>query len=167
MCNLDSVKTRRADPARNFRLSDNWMAVFGALPAIFPGGIAPIIKQSENGERELVMRSWGFILLRDGYAPKRVTSTTRCKPNSGLTASSIGGASCRAFCEPDEGKPAGDRPLCRRITSLQANIRARTNRAQFCQPDHLQSSRRYHHLQLMRMERLSERGGIASLRRPA
>jgi hypothetical protein len=27
------------------------------------------------GERELVLRSWGFILLRDGYAPKRVTNT--------------------------------------------------------------------------------------------
>jgi len=37
--------------------------------------MAPIIKQSADGERELVMRSWGFILLRDGYAPKRVTNT--------------------------------------------------------------------------------------------
>jgi hypothetical protein len=45
------------------------------LPAIFPGGRAPTIKQSDDGERELVMRSWGFILLRDGYAPKRVTNT--------------------------------------------------------------------------------------------
>ena len=69
MCNLYSIKTRRADLARKFRLSDNRMAVFGALPAIFPGGMAPIIKQSADGERELVMRSWGFILLRDGYAP--------------------------------------------------------------------------------------------------
>ena len=75
MCNLYSIKTRRADLARKFRLSDNRMAVFGALPAIFPGGMAPIIKQSADGERELVMRSWGFILLRDGYAPKRVTNT--------------------------------------------------------------------------------------------
>ena len=25
--------------------------------------------------RELVLRSWGFVLLRDGYAPKRVTNT--------------------------------------------------------------------------------------------
>jgi hypothetical protein len=51
------------------------MAVFGTLPANFPGSMAPIIKQSDDGERELLMRSWGFILLRDGYAPKRVTNT--------------------------------------------------------------------------------------------
>jgi hypothetical protein len=37
--------------------------------------MAPIIKQSDDGERELVMRSWGFILVRAGYAPKRVTNT--------------------------------------------------------------------------------------------
>ena len=39
---------------------------FDALPALFPGHTAPIIKQSSDGERELVMRSWGFVLLRDG-----------------------------------------------------------------------------------------------------
>jgi putative SOS response-associated peptidase YedK len=49
MCNLYSIKTRRADLARRFRLSDNRMAVFGTLPAIFPGGMAPIIKQSADG----------------------------------------------------------------------------------------------------------------------
>ena len=75
MCNLYSVRTSRAALARKFMLSDNRMAAFEPLPAIFPGHMAPIIKQSEDGERELVMRSWGFILLRDGYAPKRVTNT--------------------------------------------------------------------------------------------
>ena len=94
MCNLYSIKTRRADLARKFRLSDNRMAVFGTLPAIFPGDMAPIIKQSADGERELVMRSWGFILLRDGYAPKRVTNTRddKVQPSSGRTASSSGAA---------------------------------------------------------------------------
>jgi putative SOS response-associated peptidase YedK len=75
MCNLYSIRTSRAALARKFRPSDNGMAAFDALPAIFPGYMAPIIKQSEDGERELIMRSWGFILLRDGYAPKRVTNT--------------------------------------------------------------------------------------------
>ena len=60
----------RARLARKFMLSDNRMAGFEPLPAIFPGHMAPIIKQSSDGERELVTRSWGFILLRDGYAPK-------------------------------------------------------------------------------------------------
>src|SRR5262245_40931862 len=75
MCNLYSIKTRRIDLTRKFGLSDNRMAAFDTLPAIFPGHMAPIIKQSEDGARELVLRSWGFILLRDGYAPKRVTNT--------------------------------------------------------------------------------------------
>ena len=75
MCNLYSVRTSRGALARKFGLSDNRMAAFEPLPAIFPGHMAPIIKQSADGERELVMRSWGFILLRDGYAPKRVTNT--------------------------------------------------------------------------------------------
>jgi hypothetical protein len=42
MCNLYSIKTRRADLARKFRLSDNRMAAFEPLPAIFPGHMAPI-----------------------------------------------------------------------------------------------------------------------------
>jgi putative SOS response-associated peptidase YedK len=79
MCNLYSVRTSRAALARRFMLSDNRMAAFDPLPAIFPGHMAPIIKQSADGERELVMRSWGFILLREGYAPKRVTNTREAR----------------------------------------------------------------------------------------
>jgi putative SOS response-associated peptidase YedK len=74
MCNLYSIKTKRIDLARKFHLSDNRITMFDTLPAIFPGHMAPIIKQSEDGARELVLRSWGFILLREGYAPKRVTN---------------------------------------------------------------------------------------------
>jgi hypothetical protein len=33
------------------------MAAFETLPAIFPGQMAPVIEQSTDGERELVMRS--------------------------------------------------------------------------------------------------------------
>src|SRR6478672_4934707 len=60
LCNLYSVRTSRGALARKFGLSDNRMAAFEPLPAIFPGHMAPIIKQSADGERELVMRSWGF-----------------------------------------------------------------------------------------------------------
>jgi hypothetical protein len=74
LCNLYSVRTSRGALTRKFGLSDNRMAAFGPSPAIFPGHLAPIIKQSADGERELVLRSSGFILLRDGYAPKRVTT---------------------------------------------------------------------------------------------
>jgi putative SOS response-associated peptidase YedK len=94
MCNLYSMKTRRADLACKFRLSDNRMVVFGALPAIFPGGMAPIIKQSDDGERELVMRRWGFILLRDGCAPKRGTNARDDKVQTKFWKNSFGAASC-------------------------------------------------------------------------
>ena len=59
MCNLYSVRTSRGALARKFGLSDNRMAAFEPLPAIFPGHTAPIIKQGSDGERELVLRSWG------------------------------------------------------------------------------------------------------------
>ena len=86
------------------------MAAVDPLPAIFPGHTAPIIKQSADGERELVLRSWGFILLRDGYAPKRVTNTRDDKVESKFWKDSFEQRRClvpaTAFCEPDEGKPA-------------------------------------------------------------
>jgi putative SOS response-associated peptidase YedK len=110
MCNLYSIKTKRADLARKFRLSDNRIAAFDPLPAIFPGHMAPIIKQSTEGERELVMGSWGFILLREGYAPKRVTNTRDDKAFTKFWKDSFDNRRClvpaSAFCEPDEGKPA-------------------------------------------------------------
>jgi putative SOS response-associated peptidase YedK len=105
------------------------MAALEPLPAIFPGHMAPIIKQSADGERELVLRSWGFILLRDGYAPKRVTNARDDKIHTKFWKDSFEKRRClvpaTAFCEPDEGKPArwhwfalkgdggadGDRPL--------------------------------------------------------
>jgi putative SOS response-associated peptidase YedK len=110
MCNLYSIKTKRIDLARKFRLSDNRIEEVPSLPAIFPGHMAPMIKQSADGERELVMRSWGFILLRDGYAPKRVTNTRDDKANTKFWKESFTERRClvpaSAFCEPDEGKPA-------------------------------------------------------------
>jgi len=110
MCNLYSVRTSRAALARKFMVSDNRMVAFDALPAIFPGHMAPIVKQSADGERELVLRSWGFVLLRDGYAPKRVTNTRDDKVDSKFWKKSFEERRClvpaTAFCEPDEGKPA-------------------------------------------------------------
>jgi putative SOS response-associated peptidase YedK len=72
--------------------------------------MAPIIKQSADSERELVLRSWGFVLLRDGYAPKRVINARDDKVGSKFWKKSFGERRClipaTAFCEPDEGKPA-------------------------------------------------------------
>jgi putative SOS response-associated peptidase YedK len=107
---LYSVRTSRAALARKFLVSDNRMTAFEPLPAIFPGHMAPIVKQSTDGERELVMRSWGFVLLRDGYAPKRVTNSRDDKVKTKFWNDSFDKRRCldpaTAFCEPDEGKPA-------------------------------------------------------------
>ena len=105
MCNLYSIRTSRGALARKFGLSDNRVAAFEPLPAIFPGHMAPIIKQSADGEQELVIRSWGFILLRDGYAPKRVTNTRDDKVDSKFFEQRRCLVPATAFCEPDEGKP--------------------------------------------------------------
>jgi putative SOS response-associated peptidase YedK len=110
MCNLYSVRTSRAALARKFLVGDNRIQNFTPLPAIFPGHMAPIVKRAEDGERELVMRSWGFILLRDGYAPKRVTNSRDDKLSGAFWKDSFRKRRClvpaSAFCEPDEGKPA-------------------------------------------------------------
>jgi putative SOS response-associated peptidase YedK len=123
MCNLYSIKTKRADLARKFALSDNRMAAFDELSAIFPGHDAPVIKRTEDGARELLLRSWGFVLLREGYAPKRVTNARDDKVRTKFWKESFEKRRClvpaTAFCEPDEGRPArwhwfalkGDDPL--------------------------------------------------------
>ncbi len=110
MCNLYSVRTSRAALARKFGLSDNRMAAFEPLPAIFPGHMAPIIKVAADGERELVLRSWGFILLREGYAPKRVTNARDDKLATKFWRDSFEARRClvpaSSFCEPDGNAPS-------------------------------------------------------------
>ena len=74
MCNLYSLNRTRDGIARFFRVSHNRAVAFEALPAIFPGRIAPVVRQSADGERELVLMNWGYVLLQNGRAPKRVTN---------------------------------------------------------------------------------------------
>jgi putative SOS response-associated peptidase YedK len=109
-CATSTQCERAAALARKFGLSDNRVAAFEPLPAIFPGHMAPIIKQSADGERELVMRSWGFILLRDGYAPKQVTNTRDDKIITKFWKESFERRRClvpaSSFCEPDGNKPS-------------------------------------------------------------
>lgn len=52
-----------------------------SLPAIFPGYSAPVIRQV-NGERELSMMHWGFILPQRDKAPKVVNNTRDDKARS-------------------------------------------------------------------------------------
>ena len=96
---------------RLFRVSDNRAAAFDPLPAIFPGHVAPVVRMAGDGERELVTMNWGFILLQDGRAPRRVTNTRDDKMDSRFWKPSLEQRRClvpaSSFCEPRDGvKPA-------------------------------------------------------------
>jgi putative SOS response-associated peptidase YedK len=113
--------------ARFFRVSHNRSVVFDPLPAIFPGHLAPVVRQNTDGEREVVLMSWGFVLLQKERAPRRVTNVRDDKIfESRLWRGSFEERRClvpaSSFCEPNgDVKPAtwhwfglrggGERPL--------------------------------------------------------
>ena len=74
MCNLYSQTLPRQAIIHYFRVSDNRAAAITPKPAIFPGNDAAVVRRSEDGERELLELSWGFVLLLKDKAPKRVTN---------------------------------------------------------------------------------------------
>jgi hypothetical protein len=59
MCNLYSLTPKEDDVGRFFRVSHNRRAAFKPVNAIFPKHVAPVVRQSEDGEREIVLMSWG------------------------------------------------------------------------------------------------------------
>lgn len=112
MCNLYSI-TKSADAMRQlFRVGHNrGPSEIEPLPAIFPGWNAPIVRLAEDGERELLAMSWGFVLPQPGRAPRRVTNVRDDKVlDSRFWRPSFDRRRClvpvTAFCEPDDGKPA-------------------------------------------------------------
>lgn len=111
MCNLYSMTKAREAVLRLFRVGHNRANAFEPTRAIFPGHAAPIVRRAEDGERELVTLSWGFVLLRDGYAPKRVTNARDDKLQTPFWRPSFEARRClvpaTSFCEPHDGrKPA-------------------------------------------------------------
>ena len=74
MCNLYSLTPKRDMVARFFRVSHNRTVAFEPVNAIFPRHVAPVVRQSADGEREIVTMSWGFMRLEKGRAPKPVTN---------------------------------------------------------------------------------------------
>lgn len=111
MCNLYSM-TRSRDEVRHwFGVSDNRAAAFEPTNAIFPGYPAPIIRLAADGERELAVQSWGFVLLQQGRAPKRVTNVRDDKIlSSSFWKPSFEQRRClvpaSSYCEPKGEKPA-------------------------------------------------------------
>jgi putative SOS response-associated peptidase YedK len=101
MCNLYSLNKKRDAVARYFRVSHNRAAAFEPVSAIFPRHVAPVVRQTSDGAREIVRMSWGFMLLQNGRAPRPVTNVR----DDTILKSSFWKAS--SFCEPNgDVKPA-------------------------------------------------------------
>jgi putative SOS response-associated peptidase YedK len=112
MCNLYSLNKKRDAVARFFRVSHNRAPMFGPVPAIFPKHVAPVVRAAADGEREIVMMSWGFMLLQNGKAPRPVTNVRDDTIlRSGFWNGSFQERRClvpaTSFCEPNgDVKPA-------------------------------------------------------------
>ena len=112
MCNLYSLNKKRDAVARFFRVSHNRAASFEASTAIFPRHLAPVVRGSPDGEREIVMMSWGFMLVQNGRAPRPVTNVRDDKIlTSRFWRASFEERRClvpaTSFCEPNgDVKPA-------------------------------------------------------------
>ena len=74
MCNLYAHTRKDDDLARFLRVSHNRRTRFEPVNAIFPRHVAPVVRYAEDGEREIVLMTWGFMRLEKGRAPKPVTN---------------------------------------------------------------------------------------------
>ena len=111
MCNLYSMTRNREAILRLFRISDNRAVAVDQLPAIFPGYQAPVIAENVDGERELILMNWGFMLLKKDRAPGRVTNVRDDKiRTSNFWRQSFEQRRClvpaTSYCEPKGEKPA-------------------------------------------------------------
>jgi putative SOS response-associated peptidase YedK len=111
MCNLYSVTRSEEAMLRLFRVPHNRAASLGPLPAIFPGYQAPVVRKANDGERELAVLNWGFMLLQQGRAPRRVTNVRDDKIlTSPFWRNSFEQRRClvpaSSYCEPKGEKPA-------------------------------------------------------------
>lgn len=111
MCNLYSMTRAPEAVRRLFRVSSNRAAAFKPMDAIFPGYEAPVVRTAEDGERELLLMHWGFVLPQAGQAPRRVTNVRDDKIlTSSFWKGSFEARRClvpvSSYCEPKGEKPA-------------------------------------------------------------
>lgn len=59
-CNIYSMSRSQAEIATLTRAIHNRAGNMPLLPGIFPGHMAPIVRNAQDGERELVMARWGM-----------------------------------------------------------------------------------------------------------
>jgi putative SOS response-associated peptidase YedK len=74
MYNLYSLNKQRDMVARSPSVSHNRAVMLAPMSSIFPKHGAPVVRQAADGEGELVLMSWGFMLLHNGRAPRPVTN---------------------------------------------------------------------------------------------
>ena len=110
MCNLYSMTRNREAILRLFRVAHNRAGSYEPLSAIFPGYQAPVVRKAVDGERELVVLNWGFVLLQKDKAHKRVTNIRDDKAHSKFWRTSFEQRRClvpaSSYCEPKGEKPA-------------------------------------------------------------
>ena len=112
MCNLYAMTRKDDDLARFLRVSHNRRAAFQPVNAIFPRHIAPVVRYADDGEREIVLMTWGFMRLEKGRAPKPVTNVRDDQIQTNpFWRDSFSQCRClvpaSSFCEPNgDVKPA-------------------------------------------------------------
>ena len=111
MCNLYSLTKKKEPVAAAFRVPHNRTVHIDPLPGILPNYTAPVVRHAADGEREMVLMSWGFPLLQNGKAPRRVTNFRDDKLASPFWRTSFEQRRClvpaTSFCEPNgDVKPA-------------------------------------------------------------
>ena len=60
MCNLYSITHGQEAIRRLFRVTRDLTGNLPALPAVYPNTMAPVVRVTRDGERELTMMRWGF-----------------------------------------------------------------------------------------------------------
>jgi putative SOS response-associated peptidase YedK len=60
MCNLYSITRGQEAMRRLFRVTRDLTGNLPALPAVYPDTMAPVVRVTRDGERELTMMRWGF-----------------------------------------------------------------------------------------------------------
>jgi putative SOS response-associated peptidase YedK len=60
MCNLYSITHGQEAIRRLFRVTRDLTGNLPALPAVYPDTMAPVVRVTRDGERELTMMRWGF-----------------------------------------------------------------------------------------------------------
>ena len=94
---------------RLFRVAHNRTAAYEPRDAIFPGYQAPVVRMAADGERELAVLNWGFVLLQKDRAPKRATNIRDDKAQSKFWRPSFEQRRClvpaSSYCEPKVRSP--------------------------------------------------------------